>query len=49
MSTLGGLGAALGPVADVAKKTAKAQKVKSLKVKVKFGDKKQEQKPDGEK
>lgn len=40
MSTMGGLGAALGAAKDISGKAAKAQKLKSVKVKVKFGDKK---------
>ena len=39
MSALGGLGAALGPIADSATKQAKAGKLKSLKVKAKFDNK----------
>lgn len=39
-NTSAGLGGLMRPVQNVAQKAAKAQKVKSIKVKVKFGDKK---------
>lgn len=38
--TSSGLGGLMKPVQNVAQKASKAQKVKSIKVKVKFGDKK---------
>jgi hypothetical protein len=46
MSNVGGLGAALGPVTNVAEKAAKAQKLKKVSLKLKFDKGAKPTKPD---